>query len=179
MGEEPYTLVLTWELRSSRPCGALRDETAELGLAQRVAGVRLEVVATDADEGMLARARLGVYKPSSLRELPAEWIERAFCDLGGRHQLREPLREQVRFACQDIRRELPADPFHLVLCRNLALTYFDEGLQRETLQRIRTCILPGGVLVLGGHERPPDGVLGLEPWGGGTLPVYRVTPEQG
>jgi chemotaxis protein methyltransferase CheR len=163
MGEEPYSLVLTWEL----------------GLAPRVSGVRLEVVATDADEGMLERARLGVYKPSSLRELPTGWIEQAFCDLGGRHQLRPRFREQVCYACQDIRHDLPAGPFHLVLCRNLALTYFDEGLQRETLRRIRGRLLPGGALVLGAHERPPAGVEGLDRWGEGTLPVYREVGTPG
>lgn len=52
-----------------------------------------------------------------------------------------------------------ADPegrFHLILCRNLVFTYFALPLQRRILTGIREELLPGGVLVLGRHERLPQ-----------------------
>ena len=78
--------------------------------------------------------------------------------------LRESYREGIRFARQDLRQEMPDGPFHLILCRNLAFTYFIEETQREILARLDERLLPGGYLVLGAHEQlptcePPFGVL--------------------
>jgi len=64
----------------------------------------------------------------------------------------------------DIRSEMPEGPFHLILCRNLAFTYFDEALQREVLARIRDRVVAGGALIIGIHESLPSGYPGFEPW---------------
>lgn len=53
-----------------------------------------------------------------------------------------------------MRRQAPVDhgPFHLVLCRNLAFTYFDAPVQHEVLARIASTLVPHGALVVGTHE---------------------------
>ena len=53
-GEEPYTLSLIWTF-----CD--RNRPADMGL---------QVIATEADEGLLARARRGLYRASRLKDLP-------------------------------------------------------------------------------------------------------------
>jgi chemotaxis protein methyltransferase CheR len=68
--------------------------------------------------------------------------------------------------------ELPEGPFHLVLCRNVAFTYFTPALQREVLARLVTRLVPGGLLVIGGHELLPEHDLTLER-AAGPLPVFR------
>jgi chemotaxis protein methyltransferase CheR len=68
------------------------------------------------------------------------------------HSLRSKIRGRVRFLHQDIRAEMPAGPFDLVLCRNLVFTYFDAELQRELLSRIRARLAPNGLLGIGAHE---------------------------
>jgi chemotaxis protein methyltransferase CheR len=70
----------------------------------------------------------------------------------------------VTFAEQDVRQAAPPGPFHLVLCRNVAFTYFDEGRQRDVLGTIVERLLPGGALVIGSGESLPGGVPGLEVW---------------
>jgi chemotaxis protein methyltransferase CheR len=152
-GEEPYTLALLWE-RSP----GLRD-------------VPLELLATDIDERMLERARRAVYEASSLRELPAEQRDAGF-DEGGR--LREEHRGRVTFRCHDVRAPAPGGPFDLVLCRNLAFTYFDEATQRSVLAEIARVLRPGGALVLGLHDRLPDPAPEFEPWPGARA-VWRRT----
>ena len=68
--------------------------------------------------------------------------------------------------------DLPEGRFDLVLCRNLAFTYFAADRQRVVLQRLSERLRRGGILVIGGHEMLPDGGAGFRRLGSG-LPVYR------
>jgi chemotaxis protein methyltransferase CheR len=137
-GEEPYSLVL----------------------AAAQAGVQARVLATDVDGELLVRARRARYPESSLRELPDDVRADAFEDgtLAARY------RDQVTFVGHDVRDGVPpgAAPFDLVLCRNLAFTYFADDLQTEVGRRLARSLRPGGALVVGAHETPPPDEL--EPW---------------
>lgn len=145
-GEEPYGLCLLWAFR----------------LRARFPDVSLRVVATDVEPHLLERARRARYPASSLREVPADWLERGFSRAGGELELRGELRTGVELRLQDLRREAPAGHFHLILCRNLAFTYFDAAFQGDAARRLRGRLEPGGVLVVGSHERVPAGTSGLE-----------------
>ncbi len=158
-GEEPYSLALIWWLQ----------------LRQRFPDLSLRVMATDVDANLLERARQARYGPSSLKDLPPAWIQ-GFTRCDGFFCLREELRKGVEFRTQDIRRDTPPERFHLILCRNLAFTYFDLDLQRRTASRLRERLEPGGVLLLGSHERLPrdsEGFAGLE----GTAGLYERTAQ--
>jgi chemotaxis protein methyltransferase CheR len=152
-GEEPYTLALVWALR-------------------RPAEIDLHVLATDADDAMLDRARNACYRASSLKELPDEWRRRAFVSRDELFCLRDEIKRGVTLARHDVRSgPPPGGPFDLVFCRNLVFTYLDEGLQREVTGWILDVLRPGGALVVGAHETPPD--LGaLAPWSA-RFGVYR------
>lgn len=149
-GEEPYTLALLWQYR----------------LARQLAGeIRLEIVATDVDPAMLARARVGRYGRGSLRELPGEWVSGSFRREKDLYALSEPVRSQVAFLCHDLRAAPPfAAQFHLIFCRNLAFTYFDTASQLAVLDKLCGSLRPGGALVIGCHERLPDHGLPLVAW---------------
>lgn len=108
----------------------------------------VEIVATDIDPELLERAKRADFGDSSLRELPVELRARFASE-------RDALRGRITFLVQDLRREAPAGPFDLVLCRNVAFTYFDASLQREVLARIESVLAPGGELVIGKGERLP------------------------
>lgn len=137
-GEEPYTLSIMWRMK----------------FRVRHPALRFSVLATDADETMLARARDAQYPPGCLKDLPDAWID-AFTKTDGGFALREVFRDGVTFDRQDIRRRMPEGPFDLVLCRNLAFTYFDDEIQRATLSGLVERIEPGGFLVIGKHESLP------------------------
>jgi len=155
-GEEPYTLALMWDLvvRRSYP-------TIDIG-----------ILATDSERIVIDRAARGCYTLNSLKDLPPEWIEHAFIRQGDLFCIRSEERKKVALLVHDIRSEMPEGLFHLVLCRNLVFTYFDEALQGEVLARIRDKIVFGGALVIGIHESLPSGHSGFEPWPGITG-VYR------
>jgi chemotaxis protein methyltransferase CheR len=127
-----------------------------LDVAQRVPSLGLSILATDADEGMLTRARRGCYGEGSLRLLPSEWRPLAFDEAGGEHCVREKLRQNVTFRCEDVRTTMPEGPFDLILCRNVAFTYFESLQQRAIAQQLVSRLVEDGVLVVGSHEAPPD-----------------------
>ena len=140
-GEEPYTVSLVW------------DQRVEPQYPQ----ARLAIVATDVDEHLLERARAACYAKSSLRELPPAWIDRAFDCRNDLFCLRDHWKTSVEFRHQDIRREQPPGEFDLILCRNVAFTYFSETVQRSMLDRIAERLRADGFLVIGRHESLPTG----------------------
>lgn len=155
-GEEAYTLVLIWALH---PDLRARD-------------IALSVLATDADPVQIARAQTGCYAPSSLRELPAPWRDIAFRAEDGLYRIGREYCQPLTWAVMDLRKAMPEGLFDLILCRNLAFTYFSTDLQSETLLRLGDRLAPGGLLVLGSHEVLPEGSGGWNRWRPG-LPIYR------
>ena len=160
-GEEPYTLAMLWRLR----------------LAPQFPSLGLKILATDADPQAIERAAAACYPASSLKELPADVRGAAFVPTPDGFCVKEEYREAVTFREQDIRVAAPDDRFHLILCRNVAFTYFDDALQRETLHRIGDRLLPEGALVIGRRERLPDGTPRFEPWAR-EPEIYRKVPER-
>ncbi|MBW1878571.1 MAG: chemotaxis protein CheR [Deltaproteobacteria bacterium] len=156
-GEEPYSVALVGAFLLTDP-------------------LPIAITATDVDPCMLERARDGRYQVGSLRALPEGWRVRAFEALGGKWALREAFRVGVRFLEQDVRYQVPAGPFDLVLCRNLAFTYFTPVLQRAVAARIAGALVAGGALVVGCHEAvPPEAPL--VPWEGVRSVYYRRTHD--
>lgn len=155
-GEEPYSLSLAWALSARR----------------QAPGVSLDIVATDASTTMLDRARRACYPLGALKELPSGWTAEGFERSDDGYCLRDGFRAPVRLLQQDVREEMPAGPFELILCRNLVFTYFERSLQATLLTRMLDRLMPGGFLVLGGHESFPEGSWPVEA-AYGTLPVFR------
>jgi chemotaxis protein methyltransferase CheR len=148
-GEEPYTLALMWQH----------------ALAPRFPGLAHEILATDLDPVMLRRTRAARYGGGSLRELPPAWREDGFDRLDERYVLRREPRRLVTVRRHDLRAQPPAGAFDLVLCRNVAFTYFVPERQRAVRDRLAAALRPNGALVVGLHEALPDPPLLFAPWG--------------
>lgn len=149
-GEEPYTIAILWWAR----------------LQPRFPDMRIEILATDTDPAMLARADLGRYAFASLKELPATLRDQAFEQMGDVYCLKQEYRRVIAFAEQDIRTEQPERPFDLVLCRNLVFTYFDDDLQSRLSNSIVATMHDGAAMVLGIHEHLPADTRELSAWSG-------------
>jgi chemotaxis protein methyltransferase CheR len=155
-GEEAYTLAILW-----------RE-----ALASRYPALSVEILATDVEPSALARAETGCFQASSLKDLPQDWRDAALERSGDRYCVKRAYRELVTFGLQDIRCTLPDRRFDLVLCRNVAFTYFDETVQRSVLGALAERLVEGGALVVGSTERLPEMARRLEPWSA-KLGVYR------
>jgi len=163
-GEEAVTLRLLWDLR----------------LAADFAGTALEIIATDVDPVLLGRAARGCYSAGALKDVPAD-LRVAFAPIGDEWCLKPAHLGSIDYRCEDMRAAWPAGLFDLVLCRNLAFTYFDFALQRRVLSQIALRLRPGGVLVLGRHEALPA-PHDFVPWRPGAnifRRTHRTAPDDG
>ncbi len=142
-GEEPYSLAMLW---------------------RRVCPLRpLLLLATDLDPAVLARAEAGLYPPGSLREVPGEFRELFGAERAGL-RLAAEVRGMVTFRRHDLRADPPPEaPFDLILCRNLAFTYFGPEAQAGAARGLAEALAPGGWLAVGRKERLPEGVTDLAP----------------
>jgi chemotaxis protein methyltransferase CheR len=148
-GEEPYTLAIAWQHV----------------IAPRWPGRDIAIVGTDIDDGQLARAEAARYPTGALSELPPALRAAAFDEAGDVAQLRPHIRACVQLARRDLREGPPGDRYALVLCRNLAFSYFDEAGQRAAAAAIRAVLATGGALVVGRGEVLPPATPGFAPLG--------------
>lgn len=144
-GEEPYTLSLIWHLV----------------LKNKYPTVDFQIIATDVDEHLLNRARTGCYQSGTLKGLPETWLDSAFDTNEDLYCIQEGFKENIEWYQQDIRKSLPEGKFDLLLCRNLVATYFDPELQLITFERMKSVLKPNGFLILGCHEKLPEGLDGF------------------
>jgi chemotaxis protein methyltransferase CheR len=157
-GEEAYTMAILWhfEIRPQFPT------------------LDLEIIASDIDAVVIERGKASCYTMSSLKNLPGKWLSEAFDSKNNTYFLKKAFKKYVCFSVMDIRKEAPADLFHIVFCRNLAFTYFDIKLQLQVLEKIYEKMAPGGLLITGTHEKIPAGSRGFTPWLH-HLPIYQKT----
>lgn len=148
MGEEAYSLVLIWDK-------ATGNDFPQLDI---------HVVGSDIDELLLQRARRACYTYGSVKALPKDWLQSEFSLEDSYYCLKSRLRGKTSFCQQDIRDRQISGPFHIIFCRNLVFTYFENPLQLAMLAYIRDNLVDGGALILGGHETLPEGCSGFEPW---------------
>lgn len=135
-GQEPYTLAMT-----------LADE------GEKLAGWRIEILATDLCRDVLEKAKSGLYSQFEVqRGLPIRSLMRHFAKAGDLWQIGSALRGMVRFD----RHNLVDDPagfgaFDVILCRNV-LSSFDESLKAAVLERLARMLPADGYLILGTGE---------------------------
>jgi chemotaxis protein methyltransferase CheR len=147
-GEEPYSLSILWQRQ----------------LQQHFPTLSLRILATDIDPRVLESAASGCYESSSLKDLPKHWADQAFTRSDYVYCVREEYRSAVKFECQDIRASTPQGPFDLILCRNVAFTYFEPVLQAQVMARLVARLRSGAALVIGNHEALPGQMAEIQRW---------------
>jgi len=138
-GEEPYSLAILWK------------ERFEKSWPQ----IRLSILATDIDESLLERAKKGICKKSSLKEVPEDILRNYFKMENGFYILDQAVEKCIEFKSHDIIHEEPFLGMDMVLCRNLAFTYFSKESQVSVLKKIAGSLREKGFLVIGKDESLP------------------------
>ena len=119
----------------------------------RLAGWRVEIVATDLSEAALAKAKKAVYSQFEVqRGLSTAQLLRYFDQIGDMWQLKETIRSRVDFRHFNLLGDYGAlGNFDLIFCRNV-LIYFEPDRKADVLNRMTRLLASDGMLTLGASE---------------------------
>ena len=131
---------------------------------QAIPAATVQILGTDIDRRMVARAGEAVFSDEDARTSPPGAMERHFERIHGGWRARPELRRMTRFEVGDLLRMAPPrGGYDLVICRNTVI-YFAEPIRDELHARLAGALRPGGVLVIGATERvSTPSALGLSP----------------
>jgi chemotaxis protein methyltransferase CheR len=129
-----------------------------------IPGANVQILGTDIDRRMVARAGEGLFSEEDARTAPAPLMERFFERVHGGWRAKPELRSMTRFEVGDLLRMNPrAGSYDLVMCRNTVI-YFAEPIRDELHARLANSLRPGGCLVIGATERVASpSAVGLSP----------------
>ena len=135
-GQEPYSLAMT-----------LRE------MKSRIAGWRVEILATDLSTEVLEKAKAGVYSQFEVqRGLPIQMLVKNFTQIGETWQIAPEIRAMVQYRPLNLLADFAhLGAFDAVFCRNV-LIYFDQATKVGVLNRIGRLLASDGYLILGAAE---------------------------
>ncbi len=148
-GDDP---LRCWVLGCSSGQEAYSIAIAFLEAAEKAPRMRkLQIFATDLNDALLEKARLGLYPKSLVQDVTPERLRRFFVEENGGYRVCKTLREMVVFARQNLIADPPFSRMDLVSCRNL-LIYLEPTLQQKAIPTFHYALKPHGFLLLGASE---------------------------
>ncbi|MCR8642289.1 protein-glutamate O-methyltransferase CheR [Paenibacillus sp. N1-5-1-14] len=142
-GEEPYTLAMILAEQ-----GALKDS---------------KLIATDIDDNVLEKARVGQYIDRAVRDVPPAYLKKYMIEQGVHYTASEELKRGVTFKKQNLLLDTFETGFDLIVCRNVII-YFTDEAKTELFHKFARALRPGGILFVGSTEQIfSPGVYGFEP----------------
>lgn len=135
-GQEPYTIAMT---------------------AQDSIGGKARILATDIDMQVLKKASSGTYEEREMQGLPPAQRTKYFEKIKGNGdqfwRAKDQVHNMIRFAPFNLMNPKYEfqHKFHVIFCRNV-LIYFDEATTKSVIEKLVSCLAPGGYLILGHSE---------------------------
>ncbi len=131
-GDEPYTLVLL--------------------LSQYMPLNQIKIIATDIDDKILNKAKVGLYSEKSIASIPKELLVKYFKQVGPSYQISDKIKSCVEFS----KHNLLEDPYpvncDLIVCRNV-LIYFTEEAKVDIYRKFNHALKENGILFVGSTEQ--------------------------
>lgn len=131
-GEEPYSMAMV--LSNHMP---LRE---------------VSILATDLDQGVLEKAKVGLYPDRSLKEVPADVKKKYFTQEGQFYQVTDEVKRTVAFKKHNLLEDSYGSGFDLIVCRNVMI-YFTEEAKDQIYTNFAKALKPGGILFVGSTEQ--------------------------
>ena len=151
-GEEVFSFAIVWD--------RLRERFQALP--------EIKILATDVNLVYLRRAQEGLYSLSSLKEVPEDVRSKYFKRQGEANQYRiaSSLERGISWRLHHLLHDPPDPGFHLIFLRNNLLTYYRDALKTPAFLKVADCLVPGGILIIGSHEKLPLETADLLPYRG-------------
>ncbi len=135
-------------------------------LGARIAGMKVQLFATDLSEKAIQKARLGIYTKREVESISETRLEQFFSKLDGHYQVKKNIRDLCVFATHNFLKDPPFAKMDLISCRNV-LIYMEAYLQKKALTTFHYALNEKGVLLLGKSETA-----------GNTPELFKLTDKQ-
>ncbi len=131
-GDEPYSLAM------------MLGEITSLD--------NIEILATDIDKNVLAKARNGVYTEKSVLGIPVNLRDKYMIEKNGEYHVCDKIKKCIQFREHNLLRDSYPQGMDLIVCRNVVI-YFTEEAKREVYKKFNQSLNSGGVLFVGSTEQ--------------------------
>ena len=122
-----------------------------------------ELLATDLDQAILAKAEAGVYHENQISNVDPVLLRKYFTRQDNNtYVIHDSIRKQVTFRQHDLLKDPYQRGFDLILCRNVFI-YFTAETQKRLINNFAAALQPGGYFIVGSAEQIMDpGSYGLQ-----------------
>ncbi|RUL55475.1 MULTISPECIES: protein-glutamate O-methyltransferase CheR [Lysinibacillus] len=131
-GEEPYSIAMV--------------------LSHHLPLSQVQVTATDIDENVIQKAKLGLYPERSLAEVPKEVKSKYFHQEGQFYKVKDEIKKTVTFKKHNLLKDSYESSLDLIVCRNVMI-YFTEEAKDQIYQNFSKSLRSGGILFVGSTEQ--------------------------
>jgi len=131
-GEEPYSLAIM--------------------LKENFPDVQANILATDIDEKALDRAKQGIYKEQSLKDLPEIYKNKYFVQKNGLCYLDDQIKKMINFKSHNLLADRYPQNVDLIVCRNV-LIYFTDEAKQNIYTNFSNALVQNGILFVGSTEQ--------------------------
>lgn len=132
-GDEPYSLVMT--------------------LSRFMSLDKIRIIATDIDEQVLEKAKVGLYGAKSIASVPKDLLDKYFVKVGEKnYQISDEIKRCVEFRKHNLLKDPYPRDMDMIVCRNVVIYFTDEAKQ-EIYQKFNSSLKNGGVLFVGSTEQ--------------------------
>lgn len=132
-GDEPYSLVML--------------------LSKYLPLNKIKILATDIDRLVIEKAKIGMYNQKSLKDLPAEHLNKYFTQTNDKDfQISNDIKSCVEFKQHDLLQDPYPKDCDLIVCRNV-LIYFTDDAKTKIYNDFNSSLKKNGVLFVGSTEQ--------------------------
>ena len=131
IGCEPYTIAMI--LNKLAPNG------------------RHNIIATDIDNTILARAKIGEYTQNEMKNVNNSDLSKYFSIKDDKYYIESKIKNMVTFKKHDLILDKYENDFDLIVCRNVVI-YFNNDIKQEIYKKFSNSLKKGGLLFVGATE---------------------------
>ena len=130
-------------------------------LGENLEGKEIQIFASDISEVAIAKARIGFYRKSQMKNVSETILTKYFTASTNGYKIKRQIRDLCIFAVHNFLADPPFAKMDLITCRNVFI-YMDSFLQKKSLTTFHYALKENGFLLLGKSETTvPAGELFL------------------
>ena len=131
-GDEPYSIAMT--------------------LSKLLPLSQIQILATDIDKEVLAKAQEGFYMSRNLTNLPKSFQDKYMIPVDGGYKITDELKRCITFKQHNLLKDPYPTGMDLIVCRNV-LIYFTEDAKKDIYTRFNRALVDQGILFVGSTEQ--------------------------